>query len=275
MNTNTCFSYSKKSNNHNVNALTSISGSSDIDNIIPFPGTYTSALPASTSSTAILTATPTNIPLLPPHEPVEPLKSDAEISEALTYFLSRPQRWKANPNTVRDQMMFVIGINFAIRISDLLSLHLYDFIEEGKDLIIFKSHILIREGKTKKPRYVYITEPVQKAVSLYLESLPSFSLTDPLFLSRERDSFGNPKAIGRSMAHNIMSELGDAIDKHLGTHSLRKTWATMALKNNPDNPEVIALISEILNHTSEKCTRRYLGLDTAMKKEFILANQLG
>ena len=110
-------------------------------------------------------------------------------------------------------MMFVIGINFAIRISDLLKLAIQDLLNQD---LTFKDSILIREGKTQKPRYLYIVKPVQDAVMLYLNSLPSFSLSDPLFLSREKDSQGNKKSIGRSMAHKILSDLGDAINKLFG-----------------------------------------------------------
>jgi len=85
---------------------------------------------------------------------------------------------------LRDHALFVVGINVALRISDLLSLKWGDVLnEKGK----FKTLKLV-EQKTKKPRIIRLNKAAQKALQELLDSLDTYSLDDYIFKSREGEN---------------------------------------------------------------------------------------
>ena len=70
----------------------------------------------------------------------QPIRSSSDIQQFKKYFINRHE-W-------RNYALFVLGINTALRIGDILSLKwndVYDF-KEGK----YKEHICIVEQKTAK-----------------------------------------------------------------------------------------------------------------------------
>lgn len=151
---------------------------------------------------------------------------------------------------IRDYTLFVLGINIALRISDLLRLKWYDVLKNHKT---FKD-ISIIEGKTKKARQIKLNKISRKALSELLNSLGVYSLDDFIFKSRE----GSMKAISRQQALIIFKNAAKAvgINDNVGTHTLRKTWGYHAWKKG-FNP---ALIMETLNHSNLTVTKRYLGI---------------
>ncbi len=85
-----------------------------------------------------------------------------------------------------------------------------------------------------------------------------------VFKSRE----GVNKLISRSTAYKILNKVASAVglEENIGTHTLRKTFGYHFYKQTKD----VALLQEILNHSSPKITLRYIGLnqdqmDKAMK----------
>ncbi len=85
-----------------------------------------------------------------------------------------------------------------------------------------------------------------------------------LFKSRE----GVNKPISRSAAYKILNKaaLAVGLEENIGTHTLRKTFGYHFYKQTKD----VALLQEILNHSSPKITLRYIGInqdqmDKAMK----------
>ena len=152
---------------------------------------------------------------------------------------------------IRDYALFVVGINVALRISDLLELTWGDVLKEnGKDFKV----INIKEGKTEKPRSIKLNKTSQKALGELLNSLDTYYMDDYIFKSRE----GNNKPITRQQALNILKNAAEAVgvEENVGTHTLRKTWGYHAWKTG-FNP---ALIMETLNHSNLNVTKRYLGI---------------
>ncbi|HHK5534043.1 TPA: tyrosine-type recombinase/integrase, partial [Bacillus mobilis] len=76
------------------------------------------------------------------------------------------------------------------------------------------------------------------------------------YLLRSRK--GKNRPIGRSMAYKILKSTAAEFGlNEIGTHTLRKTYGYhmyMQTKN-------IALLMEIFNHSSEKVTLRYIGIN--------------
>jgi integrase len=83
-------------------------------------------------------------------------------------------------------------------------------------------------------------------------------LKEPLFISR----IGELKHIHRQTAYMAMKEMAVAIGLpekgiNFAPHGCRKTFAYASIKNNPNDPRVIATLSSSLNHSSEAQTRTY------------------
>lgn len=170
---------------------------------------------------------------------VEPIRDLKKVNSMKKYLRGK---------NVRDYTLFVLGVNIALRISDLLNLTWNDVLENNKFRILN-----IKEGKTRKPRNIKLNQASQKALEELLESLDTYDICDYIFKSRE----GN-KAITRQQALNILKDAAEAvgIKENVGTHTLRKTWGYHAWKSGY-NP---ALIMETLNHSNLNVTKRYLGI---------------
>ena len=232
--------------------------------IIPFPAKVTE-----TTKEVEVTEITNNRP----HEAVEPIKDLKDIEAAKAYLLSRPD----SRDDRRNYMMFVVNINNAVRISDLLKLKIKDVLDDEGNIV---DEVYIRESKTKKTRYLFFGKSSKEAIAYYLDILKDYSVDDYLFESNKKDKDGNSKPISRQNAWRIISNMGKAISEgrskslHLGTHSMRKTFGYQKIKQNPDDAMVVAAVSEMYNHKDMKTTYRYLGLDIEAKRDFCTASEL-
>ncbi|TCT23376.1 phage integrase family protein [Melghiribacillus thermohalophilus] len=174
---------------------------------------------------------------------VQPIRDPDMIQQIKDYLMEQ------NP---RNYMLFVIGINTGLRISDILHLKVKD---------VTGMHITLREQKTKKRKKIRITPQLRRELKWYIEG------KDPEeFLIKSRE--GRNKPIGRSMAYKILRDAANQFGlQEIGTHTLRKTFGYhfyLQTKN-------IAMLQELFNHSSEKITLIYIGinqdtLDKAMSK---------
>ncbi|ENQ3080969.1 MULTISPECIES: site-specific integrase [Bacillus] len=174
---------------------------------------------------------------------VQPIRDPEQIQQIKDYLKEKSER---------NYILFVVGVNTGLRISDILKLKIGDL--KG-------SHISMREMKTGKQKRIQITAALRRELKWFIEERE-----DHEYLIKSRQ--GSNKPIGRSMAYKILrstaAEFG--IDE-IGTHTLRKTFGYhmyMQTKN-------IALLMEIFNHSSERVTLRYIGvnqdaMDRAMTK---------
>ena len=164
---------------------------------------------------------------------VQPIKSAKDIDKIKSELAGR------------DLLLFVIGINSSLRISDLLALKVGD---------ISGDYIEISEGKTGKTKRVKINRAIREACS---QLIPSDALdSDWLFPSRKGDA-----PISRVQAWRILNAAASraGLDHiRIGTHSLRKTSAYHAYKAGVELP----LLMRVLNHSSQAETLRYIGIES-------------
>lgn len=141
----------------------------------------------------------------------------------------------------RDLLLFTVGINTNLRISDILPLTREQF--DG-------DHLEIKEKKTGKSKKIRINENVKKAVA---ELAPPSGY---LFPSRKGDG-----PISRMQAWRILNAGAERAGLNIafGTHTLRKTWAYHAY--NGGKGADLALITKALNHSSQRETLRYIGIE--------------
>ncbi len=184
----------------------------------------------------------------------QPIRDEEKLDKFKSYYLTE----QPNP---RNYILIVMGLNTALRISDLLAL-------KEKDVYDFKyrkirSHLEIIEHKTGKRTSIYLNSHIKKAL------LAGVHFTDEnkcLF-----HSAGKPNVpLSRSQAYRIVKRAADYAglgDNHISCHSLRKTFGYYAWKHGVQP----AMLMMIYNHSSYNITKRYLGIsqddkDSVFKK---------
>jgi integrase len=146
----------------------------------------------------------------------------------------------------RDLLLFIIGINTGLRVSDLLKLKVGDV--RGRDFID------VTEQKTTKTKRLHFNNAVKQAVR---ELVPADASDDNwLFPSRK----GN-RPITRVQVHRILNDAAKRagiLDRvgNIGAHSLRKTFGYHAYKNGVP----IETLMQLFNHSSQSVTLRYIGI---------------
>jgi integrase len=168
----------------------------------------------------------------------------------------------------RNVLLFSIGINTAYRISDLRTLKLNDVLEISRNKVVARERLAMKEKKTGKNNSVFISKKLRKRIEKYAEDhFPEEVATKEfdryLFPSRT----GENKPLARESLWRIISTAGERVGlKNIGTHSMRKTFGYFMYKNRTD----LALIQDLLNHSSQRETLRYIGItqedkDTAVQ----------
>lgn len=156
---------------------------------------------------------------------------------------------KRNP---RDFLLFTLGINTGLRISDILKLKVEDIKDQTGNI---KEYLDLNEKKTKNQRLIYLNDEVRLALEYYFNKTKIYDLDRYLFIS---DKTKINKPISRIRAWQLIQtwcrEVG--IKGRVGTHTLRKTAGyQMRMAGVP-----IELIQEVLGHKSISMTKRYLGI---------------
>lgn len=139
-----------------------------------------------------------------------------------------------------------IGLNLALRISDLLAIRFTDI--DGDRLII-------KEGKTGKQANIKLNVKTQLLINQIQLDHPEHIY---LFQSYRNQQAINsiPRPLTRRAVANAFSEIGEEVKIKLGSHSMRKTRGFMLYNNTKD----IARVMNMLRHSSVGVTLRYIGI---------------
>lgn len=187
-----------------------------------------------------------------------PIRRKEDIELLKNYFLQTQE--------YRDYAMFVVGINTALRISDLLELKWRDVWDFEKNK--YHLHIYITEQKTSKHTCIAINKSCQLALTLLWKQCKKVSPQEYIFFS------GNDRYrhISRNRAYNIIKQaaLSNSIEGNISCHSLRKTFGYHAWKCGTPP----ALLMNIYNHSNIEITKRYLSIEQDDKDELFQAMNL-
>jgi integrase len=180
---------------------------------------------------------------------VEPIRDRKKISQ-IKNLLDGSKRY-------RDLLLFVVGINSALRISDLLQLQIGDFIDEDGDI---RNHFIIREAKRDKRNEVVVNSNMREALDKYLAYYPNIGHNPDNYLcfSTKLSDYNYTRSITRVQGWRIVADMCHSVglSGNYGTHTLRKTWGYHArLSGVP-----LELIMHKLNHSNIAVTKRYLGI---------------
>ena len=154
----------------------------------------------------------------------QPIRSLDELTAFRSYYLNKEVN-------LRNYMLICMGLNTALRISDMLQLkwgNVYDF-----DRKHYVKHIVVCEGKTGKETRI--------------------AINDYIFTGKTKGTH-----LSRSQAFRIITHVAEALNMENGIscHSLRKTFGYYAWKYGTPP----AMLMEIYNHSSYEITKRYLGI---------------
>ena len=188
----------------------------------------------------------------------EPIRTLEHIEQAQEFFLTKG---RTKFLRLRNYMTFVLGISTGLRGCDLLSLKVGDVLNDNGTI---KTHILTIESKTRKTNRPMINNAAKEAIVNYLNSLDSIDF-DEFLIKSERGGKLDESQLYRLM-HQLNTKLG--FEEHIGAHSLRKTFGYWNLKLHPDDPQALAVLQEMLNHSSSQTTLRYCGFTKEDKDVF-------
>lgn len=181
----------------------------------------------------------------------QPLKSKEDIKRLKNYFYQRKE--------YRNYLLVVMGLNTALRISDLLQIKWTDVY--NKETKQFFTHVRLIEQKTGKHTMILLNPTVKKALKKYGKHIDKEIKSSYIFFSPQKPE----QPLSHIQAYRIIqratSELD--IDGQISCHSLRKTFGYQAWKEGAEP----ALLMSVFNHSSYSITKRYLCIDQDDKDE--------
>jgi len=192
-----------------------------------------------------------------PEHAAEPIKSMEDIIR-VSQFLIGQERY-------RDNMLFIVGINFGLRVSDLISLRFTHIINDD---CTFRDRFCILEKKTKETRkhkrnrYITVNTAVMEAVTLYLEHIPEVKLSDYMFRSESNNGCSKNKPIHRATVDTILKGIAKdvGLGNRMSTHSLRKTFAYHQMVMSGNDPRKLLLLQKMFGHSTAAQTLDYIGI---------------
>lgn len=214
----------------------------------------------------------------------DPLKNPEDIDRVSSYFISKGK--------YRDNLLFIMGINFGLRCGDLVRLKVGHILNSD---LSFKAEVRIEEEKSRrkanvetgeaakagKIRTCYMNDAVMDAAELYFNSMSDTEVNpnDYLFKNKsnnnsvvyyealteigfnpmgEVNGHIHPNSVEQILKNTINKELG--IDVHAATHLLRKTFAYHVILNAPDKTYALRFLQKVLGHSSPESTLHYIGI---------------
>lgn len=178
---------------------------------------------------------------------VEPIRDRKKIAQ-IKNLLRGEKRY-------RDLLLFTIGVNSALRVSDLLALQVAHVVD---DTGAIADRFWIREEKRGKRQEVIINDSIKEALREYLAAYPNVTTNRDNYLFFSTRTMNYAKPITRKQAWKFITHVCAVVGLrgNFGGHTLRKTWGYHARQNGVE----LALIMHKLNHNSLAYTKRYLGI---------------
>lgn len=194
---------------------------------------------------------------LAPEHAAEPIKNIDDIF-TISRFLISEKRY-------RDNMLFIVGINFGLRVSDLRMLRFSNLINDN---LTFKDSFPVFEKKTrntrkrKKNRYITINTAVVEAITLYLENTPNVHLSDYLFRSLSNRGCNSNEPLSVKSIDRILKSIANELDINvkMSTHTLRKTFCYHQMLMSNNDGRKLMLLQKMMNHSSPAQTLDYIGI---------------
>lgn len=182
---------------------------------------------------------------------VDPIRSERDIQRIKKLLSSNS----------RDLLLFTMGINNGLRISDLLNLK----VGQVRNLEVGQV-VVIKEKKTGKKNFLMVNKGVYSVLGDFLGGRED--LTDDDFLFQSRKGQNEPLTV--SSVNRMVKEWTFGMTGNYGTHSLRKTFGYVQRTKYGVSFEILC---KRFNHSNPSTTMRYLGIQSQEVND-ILMNEI-
>ncbi len=166
---------------------------------------------------------------------VQPIRSKEKIDRMKQALKAKDEKY---------YIMWLIGCNTALRVSDILNLKVWNIKEE---------RVEIREKKTNKLKRFGFNDKIQRELLEYCERFDS----DDAYIIPSRKGTNQP--ISRVQAYRVLQDAAKVAglkQNEIGTHTMRKTYGYWHYKKYHD----VAMLQQTLNHCSPAVTLTYIGI---------------
>lgn len=209
-------------------------------------------------------------------KPIKSLEKIEEMKQELERCETKGEAEKTRFERKRNRAFFCLGINSALRVSDIRKMNLIDVFKED---LSFQDIVDGNEQKTKKYKEFVLTNTLKQELADYISyylgilyNISVISITDishltnqereqikqivrtkPLFPSERTDGY-----ISRQHIYTILNESAKKIGlEKVGTHTMRKTFGYWFYKRTKD----IAMLQKMYNHSSIRETLEYIDIE--------------
>jgi integrase len=165
---------------------------------------------------------------------IEPIRNQKDIDKMISYLMDVGRR---------EFMLFFLGINIFLRVSDLVKLKRSDFVG---------GYLVVREKKTTKEKKQKISKELWNELLNYFE-LENIGVDDYLFTSKKMKY----KPLSSTTALKIIQDAANKLGLFdIGTpHSMRKTFGYHYYKETGD----LELLRGLFNLSAQSVTAIYIG----------------
>jgi site-specific recombinase XerD len=170
-----------------------------------------------------------------PIEPIEPIEIEAVLAMVKTCNTS-------NLHGLRDKAILLTLLDTGTRAGEFVAMDLSDFDQ-------VTGAILVRRGKGRKPRYVYVGRKAIKALRTYIKERGDNS--PALWVTIQGDS---DRLTYSGLRQIISRRSKQATIETPGLHDFRRAFALNMLRNGVD----IFTLQKLMGHSDLQVLRRYL-----------------
>lgn len=157
--------------------------------------------------------------------------------------LKRAIRFFQKNNQPKMALLLEFGTKTLLRYSDLSRIRWID--------VLNKEVLIVNEKKTGKRREITIGSSLSEAIQNIFHLVKPKDVNDIIF------------NLSIQYVNRILKTLAIELKltrKNISTHTFRKTGARYVWASNGYSNEILTRLSDLLNHSGENITRRYLGI---------------
>ncbi len=160
----------------------------------------------------------------------------------------------------RNYTIFQVGKATLLRVSDVLALRRKSiYLDDGS----IRKNAYIVDQKTQKQNTLYL-KPVKDDLEKYYQWLQDNHIDSEWLFS---STTHHDRHITEKQFYKIMHKTGNLLGiDYLGTHTMRKTGAYRVYVQTNYN---IDLVMQLLNHSNQAMTLKYLGLDQVSREKML------
>jgi len=190
---------------------------------------------------------------------VEPIKDRKKINKI--------KRMMEEDKKYRELALFKLGLNSALRVSDLLKLKWQDLFDEKGE---YKEQVTVKEKKTGKSKGFPLEKETKKYLDKIREDGSVYSDEEYVFKTHSNRNLGTHWS--RQYVYIFLNSYARRakVEARIGSHTMRKSFGYHAYQTGVS----IEKLQKILNHSSKRETLDYIGITQEELNEVYLSLNL-